>query len=35
MNIREKQEQTEMELLSTYATLIIRTKVINKPEVEC
>ena len=26
MNIREKQEQTEMELLSPYATQSIRTK---------
>ena len=35
MNIREKQEQTEMELLSPYATQSIRTKGRKKPEVEC
>ena len=35
MNIREKQEQTEMELLSPYATQSIRTKGKKKPEVEC
>ena len=36
MNIREKQEQTEMELLSPYATQSIRTKrKKKKPEVEC
>ena len=34
MNIREKQEQTEMELLSPYATQSIRTKGRKKPEVE-
>ena len=32
MNIREKQEQTEMELLSPYATQSIRTKGRKKPE---
>ena len=31
MNIREKQEQTEMELLSPYATQSIRTKGRKKP----
>ena len=35
MNIREKQEQTEMELLSPYATQSIHTKGRKKPEVEC
>ena len=35
MNIREKQEQTEMELLSPYATQSISTKGRKKPEVEC
>ena len=35
MNIREKQEQTEMELLSPYATQSIRTKEEKRPEVEC
>lgn len=35
MNIREKQEQTEMKLLSPYATQSIHTKGRKKPEVEC
>lgn len=35
MNIREKQEQTELKLLSPYATQSSRTKGREKPEVEC
>ncbi|MBS7008359.1 deoxyguanosinetriphosphate triphosphohydrolase [Anaerostipes sp.] len=35
MNIREKQEQTEQELLSPYATLSSQTRGREKPEVEC
>lgn len=35
MNIREKQEQTELKLLSPYATRSIYTKGRQKPEVEC
>ena len=35
MNIREKQEQTELSLLSPYATRSIDTKGRRKPEEEC
>lgn len=35
MNIREKQEKSEMELLSPYAALSIHTKGRKRPEVEC
>ena len=35
MNIREKQEQSERELLSPYAALSINTKGRERPEVEC
>ena len=35
MNIREKQEQTELKLLSPYATQSSRSKGREKPEVEC
>lgn len=35
MNIREKQEQTEQEMLSPYATLSSQTRGREKPEVEC
>ena len=35
MNIREKQEQSEKELLSPYAALSINTKGRERPEVEC
>ncbi|MCI5622404.1 MULTISPECIES: deoxyguanosinetriphosphate triphosphohydrolase [Anaerostipes] len=35
MNIREKQEQSEKDFLSVYATLSINTKGRKRPEVEC
>lgn len=35
MNIREKQEKSEIELLSPYAALSIHTKGRKRPEVEC
>lgn len=35
MNIRQKQEQTELRLLSPYATRSMDTKGRRKPEMEC